>query len=74
MQLTQPLNFFGKDNIQWWIGQVTDPQKGKWESARHTASLSADNDIYGWRCRVRIIGYHDCADDIPDDELPLAML
>ena len=72
MQLTQPLNFFGKDNIQWWIGQVTDPQKGKWESARHTASLSADNDIYGWRCRVRIIGYHDCADDIPDHDLPLA--
>ena len=72
MQLTQPLNFFGKDNIQWWIGQVTDPQKGKWESARHTQSLDTDNDIYGWRCRVRIIGYHDCADDIPDDELPLA--
>ena len=72
MQLTQPLNFFGKDNIQWWIGQVTDPQKGKWESARHTQSLDADNDIYGWRCRVRIIGYHDCADDIPDHDLPLA--
>ena len=72
MQLTQPLNFFGKENIQWWIGQVTDPQKGKWESARHTQSVDADNDIYGWRCRVRIIGYHDCADDIPDDELPLA--
>ena len=72
MQLTQPLNFFGKDNIQWWIGQVTDPQKGKWESARHTQSLDTDNDIYGWRCRVRIIGYHDCADDIPDHDLPLA--
>ena len=28
--------------------------------------------VYGWRCRVRIIGYHDCADDIPDHDLPLA--
>ena len=23
-------NFWGKDPMKWWIGQVTDPDKGKW--------------------------------------------
>ena len=23
-------NFIGRDPMQWWIGQVTDPEKGKW--------------------------------------------
>ena len=26
-------NFIGKDPMQWWIGQVTDPEKGKWGDA-----------------------------------------
>ena len=31
-----------------------------------------EKDIYGFRCRVRIVGYHDCSDDLPDEDLPLA--
>ena len=23
-------NFIGRDPMQWWIGQVTDPDKGEW--------------------------------------------
>ena len=26
-------NFIGRDPMQWWIGQVTDPEKGKWGDA-----------------------------------------
>ena len=29
----QTTNFFGRDPIQWWIGQVTDPEKGKWDDS-----------------------------------------
>ena len=45
--------------MQWWIGQVTDPEKGKWGDVRKTRSEDKDkNDIYSHRCRVRIVGYH----------------
>ena len=27
-------NFVGRDQMQWWIGQVTDPKKGEWEKSR----------------------------------------
>ena len=26
----QSTNFWGKDPMKWWIGQVTDPEKGEW--------------------------------------------
>ena len=26
-------NFIGRDPMQWWIGQVTDPEKGEWGDA-----------------------------------------
>ena len=67
-------NFWGKDPMQWWIGQVTDPDKGKWgDSLEKTQAADPDKkDIYAFRCRVRIVGYHDCADDLPDEDLPLA--
>ena len=60
--------------MQWWIGQVTDPEKGEW--ADLLESTQADDkdgkDIYSHRCRVRIIGYHGCEDDLADKDLPLA--
>ena len=60
--------------MQWWIGQVTDPEKGKWGDALEiTKAGDEDNkDIYSHRCRVRIVGYHGCEDDLPDEDLPLA--
>ena len=65
-------NFWGKDPMNWWIGQVTDPEKGKWGDCLETTQADNGEDIYAFRCRVRIVGYHDCADDLPDEDLPLA--
>ena len=64
----------GRDPMQWWIGQVTDPVKGEWGDAlEKTRDADPDKkDIYSHRCRVRIIGYHGCEDDLPDKDLPLA--
>ena len=69
-------NFFGKDPMKWWIGQVTDPVKGDWvdslEKTQAEKGTTDDNDIYALRCRVRIVGYHGCEDDLPDKDLPMA--
>ncbi len=66
-------NFFGKDPMKWWIGQVTDPDKGEWgDSLEKAKAENPDDDIYTLRCRVRIVGYHACEDDLPDKDLPLA--
>jgi len=66
-------NFFGKDPMKWWIGQVTDPDKGEWgDSLEKTKAENPEDDIYTLRCRVRIVGYHACEDDLPDKDLPLA--
>jgi hypothetical protein len=60
-------NFFGKDPMKWWIGQVTDPDKGEWgDSLEKTKAENPEDDIYTLRCRVRIVGYHACEDDLPD--------
>ena len=67
-------NFIGRDPMQWWIGQVTDPEKGEWGDAleKTRAGDSEEKDIYSHRCRVRIVGYHGCEDDLADKDLPLA--
>ena len=58
--------------MKWWIGQVTDPDKGEWRDCLESTQADDGDDIYAFRCRVRIVGYHDCADDLPDKDLPLA--
>ena len=65
-------DFIGKDPMQWWIGQVTDPKKGKWDNLLEKKNAENGEPIYSHRCRVRIVGYHGCGDELPDDELPLA--
>ena len=52
-------NFFGKDNFRWWIGQVTDPDKGEWGDSLEKTQAENEEDIYAFRCRVRIGGYDD---------------
>ena len=68
----QSTNFWGKDPMKWWIGQVTDPEKGEWGDSLEKTQAEDGEDIYAFRCRVRIVGYHDCSDDLPDKDLPLA--
>ena len=65
-------NFIGKDPMQWWIGQVTDPVKGEWGDALETTQADDGEDINAFRCRVRIVGYHGNDTDLPDKDLPLA--
>tara|TARA_A100001391_G_scaffold166103_2_gene126085 strand:+ start:107 stop:2344 length:2238 start_codon:yes stop_codon:yes gene_type:complete len=65
-------NFIGKDPMRWWIGQVTDPEKGKWGDSLEKQEAEDGKEIYSHRCRVRIVGYHGCEDDLKDEDLPLA--
>ena len=65
-------NFIGKDPMRWWIGQVTDPDKGEWGDSLEKQEAEDGKEIYSHRCRVRIVGYHGCEDDLPDKDLPLA--
>ena len=58
--------------MRWWIGQVTDPEKGKWGDSLEKEEAKNNKDIYSHRCRVRIVGYHGCEDDLKDEDLPLA--
>ena len=65
-------NFIGRDPMQWWIGQVTDPDKGEWGDSYERKQAEDGEDIYSLRCRVRIVGYHGIDVDLPDKDLPLA--
>ena len=68
----EPPNFAGRDGFHWWIGQVTDPKKGEWENSLEKKEAENGEPVYSHRCRVRIVGYHGCGDELPDDQLPLA--
>ena len=68
----EPTNFAGRDGFHWWIGQVTDPKKGKWDNSLEKKQAENGEPIYSHRCRVRIVGYHGCGDELPDDKLPMA--
>ena len=40
-------NFMGRDPMQWWIGQVTDPVKGEWGDAlEKTRDADPDKKIF----------------------------
>ena len=65
-------NFIGRDPMVWWIGQVTDPEKGEWGDSLHNKQAEDGEDVYSHRCRVRIVGYHGSDTDLPDKDLPLA--
>ncbi len=68
----EPTNFVGRDGFHWWIGQVTDPKKGEWENSLEKKEAENEEPVYSHRCRVRIVGYHGCGDELPDNKLPMA--
>ena len=43
-------NFIGRDPMQWWIGQVTDPDKGKWGDCLEKQQADDGEDINAFRC------------------------
>ena len=65
-------NFLGRDPMQWWIGQVVDPVKGKWGDSQEKQQGVDSKDTYSHRVRVRIVGYHGNDADLPDEDLPMA--
>ena len=65
-------NFLGRDPMQWWIGQVVDPVKGKWGDSQEKQQGKDGKDTYSHRVRVRIVGYHGGDADLPDEDLPMA--
>ena len=68
----EPTNFAGRDGFHWWIGQVTAPKKGEWDNSLEKKQAEDTEDINAFRCRVRIVGYHGCGDELPDNKLPMA--
>ena len=65
-------NFIGRDPMVWWIGQVVDPEKGKWGDSQERKQGEDGKDVYSHRVRVRIVGYHGGDADLPDEDLPMA--
>lgn len=62
-------NYIGKDGFSWWLGQIA--HASTWKD-----KVSLDNDKnWGFRVKVRIIGYHSFDPGvISDDELPFAQV
>lgn len=71
-------NFIGKDGFTWWIGQVADPKVWRNENSRidgkkEKAGEPNDEEAWGYRCKVRIIGYHSFdRNELSDENLPWA--
>ena len=68
----QSTNFWGKDSMRWWIGQVTDPDSGEWRDSLEFSKGGDNTQVTTHRCRVRIVGCHGSKEDIADKDLPLA--
>lgn len=60
-------NFIGKDGFVWWIGRVADAYT--WFNVNQEKSFSGED---GFRCKVRIIGYHPFDNTLKENDLPWA--
>lgn len=67
-------NFIGKDGFIWWIGQVADPKVWRTKESDANAKNTKDGkEGWGYRCKVRIIGYHSFdRKELADEDLPWA--
>ena len=62
-------NFLGRDGFIWWVGQVADPKHWRNEKTR----IDNGKEAWGYRCKVRIIGYHSFdRNELKDEDLPWA--
>jgi hypothetical protein len=60
-------NYIGKDGFVWWIGRVADAHT--WFNKNQEKSFSGED---GFRCKVRIIGYHPFDKTLKEEDLPWA--
>jgi len=65
-------HFVGRDGFIWWIGQVAPEDTWKDNKTGKPEDSNEDIDGFAERYRVRIMGYHSCVKDIPDEALPWA--
>ena len=71
--LSLKTNFVGKDGFFWWIGQI--PKQKNWihNIAERPTESNDEFQGFGYRYKVRILGYHPSnADDLSDEQLPWA--
>ena len=65
-------HFVGRDGFYWWLGQIAPEEEWKENKPNKPVENNGDIKGFGERYRVRIMGYHSCVKDIPDDALPWA--
>ena len=66
-------NFLGRDGFIWWIGQVVDQTQWAGNFGGHPTETTEDQKGFGFRYKVRIMGYHTASpSDLPDEDLPWA--
>jgi len=65
-------HFVGRDGFVWWLGQIAPEEEWKENKPNKPVENNGDIKGFGERYRVRIMGYHSCVKDIPDDALPWA--
>ena len=65
-------HFVGRDGFYWWLGQVAPEETWRENKPNKPVDTTSDIKGFGERYRVRIMGYHSCVKDIPDDALPWA--
>ena len=66
-------HFLGRDGFIWWIGQIVDQTQWAGNLGGSPTKTTEDQKGFGFRYKVRIMGYHTAAPtDLPDDQLPWA--
>ncbi len=66
-------NFLGRDGFIWWIGQIVDETQWAGNFGGHPTQSVDEQKGFGFRYKVRIMGYHTASPtDLPDEDLPWA--
>ena len=66
-------HFLGRDGFIWWIGQIVDQTKWAGNLGGSPTKTTEDQKGFGFRYKVRIMGYHTASPtDLTDDDLPWA--
>ena len=65
-------HFYGRDGLVWWIGQIPDEKTWRTNIPGISTPSNEEHDGFGWRYKVRIMGYHPASKELSDEELPWA--
>ena len=68
-------HFLGRDGFIWWIGQIVDQTQWAGNFGGHPTETTEEQKGFGFRYKVRIMGYHTASpSDLPDEDLPWASI